>query len=227
MITSLQQNEAAAISASSQDPTVQAGYKAQYEYLTNSIFNSNAGLVEMLFSLTGNGQTGQPLVPGHPGRNSIGLQVALQHPLSRGNIQITSNSVFDKPLINPNYFQQGLDTAVLRQALKFARVAGTTAPMSSILQGEFTPGSNVQSDNDWEQYIAQTSGTEYHCSSTCSMLPLSMGGVVDTNLIVYGTNNLRVVDASILPLLPGAHLTMPVYGVGTYISHFPSIILIS
>ena len=45
------------------------------------------------------------------------------------------------------------------------------------------------------------------------MLPRQYGGVVDPNLRVYGTTNLRVVDSSIFPLVPGAHLQAVVYGV--------------
>ena len=45
------------------------------------------------------------------------------------------------------------------------------------------------------------------------MLPRSLGGVVDSNLTVYGTSNLRVVDTSIFPLIPGAHLQSVVYAV--------------
>ena len=55
--------------------------------------------------------------------------------------------------------------------------------------------------------------TEFHGSGTTSMLPLELGGVVDTHLRVYGTKNLRIVDAGIFPLVPAAHLQAPVYAV--------------
>jgi choline dehydrogenase-like flavoprotein len=45
------------------------------------------------------------------------------------------------------------------------------------------------------------------------MMPLRLGGVVDPELLVYGTRNLRVVDASVMPLVPAAHLQAVVYGV--------------
>lgn len=64
--------------------------------------------------------------------------------------------------------------------------------------------------------------------SACSMLPRDSGGVVDTNLVVYGTKNVRVVDASIMPLQVSAHLMAPAYGVAEKAAdivrpHFPSI----
>lgn len=56
-------------------------------------------------------------------------------------------------------------------------------------------------------------GTEFHGTDSTSMMPLRFGGVVDSHLRVYGTQNLRVVDAGILPLVPASHLQAPVYAV--------------
>ncbi|CAL3962884.1 unnamed protein product [Diplocarpon coronariae] len=55
--------------------------------------------------------------------------------------------------------------------------------------------------------------TEFHDTGTTSMMPLELGGVVDTRLRVYGTKSLRIVDAGIFPLVPAAHLQAPVYAV--------------
>lgn len=55
--------------------------------------------------------------------------------------------------------------------------------------------------------------TEFHGTGTTSMLPLELGGVVDNRLRVYGTHNLRIVDAGIFPLVPAAHLQASVYAV--------------
>ena len=60
--------------------------------------------------------------------------------------------------------------------------------------------------------------TEFHGTGTTSMLPLEHGGVVDTHLRVYGTKNLRIVDAGIIPLVPAAHLQAPVYAVAEKVS---------
>jgi len=45
------------------------------------------------------------------------------------------------------------------------------------------------------------------------MLPRHLGGVVDSELRVYGVQGLRVIDASIMPMLPAAHLQATVYGI--------------
>lgn len=50
------------------------------------------------------------------------------------------------------------------------------------------------------------------------MMPRDMGGVVDTNLVVYGTTNVRVVDASILPFQICGHLTSTIYAIAERVS---------
>lgn len=52
---------------------------------------------------------------------------------------------------------------------------------------------------------------EYHPSCSCSMLPLSQGGVVDAALKVYGVSNLRVADSSVYPIQFAAHLMVSLY----------------
>ena len=68
-------------------------------------------------------------------------------------------------------------------------------------------------------YISTKMQTEYHLAGTCAMLPQELGGVVSPDLLVYGTSNLRVVDSSIMPLLPAAHLQAVVYGIAEKVSH--------
>jgi len=53
------------------------------------------------------------------------------------------------------------------------------------------------------------------------MLPFELGGVVSPRLMVYGTANLRVVDAGVIPLIPAAHLQAVVYGVAEKVSTLP------
>lgn len=69
----------------------------------------------------------------------------------------------------------------------------------------------MQTDADFARWVKDGASTEYHPIGTASMLPLADGGVVDTNCKVYGTKNLRVVDASIMPIEPAAHIQNTVY----------------
>lgn len=75
---------------------------------------------------------------------------------------------------------------LLRAGFKLARTVGNTAPLSNYLTGETTPGTSTSSDDDIDTWLAQNIGTEYHPSCSCAMLPLNKGGVVDSDLKVYG-----------------------------------------
>jgi choline dehydrogenase-like flavoprotein len=65
-----------------------------------------------------------------------------------------------------------------------------------------------------ETFVRQSVATLNHHAGTAAMLPREWGGVVDAQLKVYGVEGLRVVDASIIPMLPAAHLQDTVYAVG-------------
>ncbi|KAI0053551.1 GMC oxidoreductase [Auriscalpium vulgare] len=185
----------------SQDATVVEGYRAIYN-VSQQLLSSPLGHVEILLNL----------IETPAGPQSIGIQIALQRPFSQGYLYINSNNTFDYPLIDPKYLSHDADKQLLRAGAKFARQLGQTAPLSDTLTGEVTPGSAVSSDDDWDNWVAQTIGTEFHPSSTCAMLPLSLGGVVDPDLKVYGLANVRVVDASIFPIQFASHLMAPTYG---------------
>lgn len=85
--------------------------------------------------------------------------------------------------------------------------------MSKVLTNETTPGSSVQSDDDWIEWVRKSAGTEFHPSSSCAMLPEKQGGVVDANLLVYGLSNVRVADASVIPIALSTHLMSSTYGI--------------
>ena len=64
--------------------------------------------------------------------------------------------------------------------------------------------------------IKQNVSTTWHACGTCSMLPREAGGVVDPQLKVYGTANLRVIDASVIPIHISAHIQSTVVGIAEY-----------
>ncbi|KAI3604472.1 gmc oxidoreductase [Moniliophthora roreri] len=175
------------------------GYRVKYDVLSRTVIPSEVGIVELLLNMMGDG--------------SISIGVAMQHPFSQGRLYINSSSVFDPPIIEPNYLAHPSDVVMLRQGLKVARAIGSVAPFNSTLGTELSPGPQVQTDEQWDAWIRGTTWTQFHPGCTCSMLPRNQGGVVDANLKVYGLDNVRVADGSVFPFLFSAHIGAPTYGV--------------
>lgn len=103
--------------------------------------------------------------------------------------------------------------------MKLVRRIGETEPLSNSLIEETYPGQDVQTDDEWDDFLRDNVFTEFHPSSTCAMLPLTQGGVVDAHLRVYGLANVRVADASVPPVSFSAHLMVSTYGVAEQASN--------
>ncbi|KAI8299034.1 Dehydrogenase citC [Colletotrichum sp. SAR11_59] len=170
--------------------------------------------LEILFS---DGYTG---VKGYPaqgtdgyGKDYVTLIAAIMHPLSRGNVHINASNPLGPPLIDPKYLSHEYDLQAAIQAIKKCRQVALTEPLRSTWISEYEPGLNTTTDAQWRDFALKTALSIYHPVGTCAMLPKQDGGVVDPTLKVYGTKNLRVVDASIMPVLISAHIQTAVYGI--------------
>ena len=150
---------------------------------------------------------------GYQGGNYITLFSTVMHPFSRGSVHINPANPQGKPVIDPKYLSNEYDQKALIEAAKFARQIANTEPIKSAWTAETEPGPAVQTDAQWLSFARQAMGSFYHPSGTCAMLPRDKGGVVDANLRVYGTTNLRVVDNSIIPVIPSAHIQTAAYGI--------------
>lgn len=141
------------------------------------------------------------------------LVLGLQHPYSRGSVRAASSSVFDAPVASPGFLSNPVDVQLLVEAVKFTRTVRNTAAVQALSPVEILPGADVTSDADIENFVRANAGTLYHPAGSAKMGPRESGGVVDAELKVYGTSNLRVVDASVFPVLPATHIMTAVYGV--------------
>ncbi|KAG9232621.1 hypothetical protein BJ875DRAFT_73225 [Amylocarpus encephaloides] len=137
----------------------------------------------------------------------------LMHPFSRGSVHIASSDVAVPPTIDPAYLTSPVDLAAQIVLAKYLRKIANTEPIRSLWTREYEPGDAVQSDAQWEEYIRGATSTFYHPVGTCAMLKEREGGVVDSDLKVYGTKRLRVVDSSVMPLLVTGHIQTLVYGI--------------
>jgi len=135
------------------------------------------------------------------------------HHINRGSVHINTSMALSPPVINPNWLMNDFDLMLMLHGLKFTRKLGETAPLSDIIQKMTAPPLNVQNDSALTNFIRQTIDSAQHPMGTAAMAPREMGGVVDGGLKVYGTTNLRVCDASIIPLHLGTHLQSTVYAI--------------
>ncbi|KAG5294977.1 glucose-methanol-choline oxidoreductase:GMC oxidoreductase [Histoplasma ohiense] len=139
---------------------------------------------------------------------------------SRGNITLRSNSMSDAPKVNPNYYSHSVDRVLGIHAFKYLRKILAHPAFASFtvgpFYGEVSPGPSVSSDDDDAifEYIIANTIPNWHASATTQMRPLEDGGVVDPRLKVYGIQNLRVADSSIIPLLPDVNIQGPVFMIG-------------
>jgi choline dehydrogenase-like flavoprotein len=186
----------------SKDESVINGYKTIYRATAEKLLLSGVGHLEVLLWATGSSATEE---------QTLAVQVALQHPFSQGRIYINSSDPFDAPIIDPQYLSHFADLVSLREGIKLVRKIGRSLPLSEVLTDEVSPGPDVITDEGIEAFLLNAVETEFHPGNTLAMLPRDQGGVVDAKLKVYGLGNVRVVDASIIPISLAAHLQAPVY----------------
>ncbi|OQV01030.1 hypothetical protein CLAIMM_06447 [Cladophialophora immunda] len=155
--------------------------------------------------------------------NLVGAVFWPLQPFSRGSVHINSTNRTAPPAIDAKFFQFDFDGAMTVATAKFSRTFVTTPPMSSLVNGStinpsFARVPENASDAVWLDWIKTASSYQpnYHHLGTCAMLPRDMGGVVDNAFRVYRTENVRVVDLSVIPLQVAGHSTALLYGVAEW-----------
>lgn len=131
------------------------------------------------------------------------------HPESRGEVTLRSTDPEDPPRILFNLLQAPADRATFRAMIRFARKFFATAPAATLVAEERLPGPAVQSDDEIDAWVRKFVGTAMHPTSTCAM-GIDALAVVDAALRVRGLESLRVVDASVMPTIPGGNTNAPV-----------------
>jgi choline dehydrogenase len=121
-------------------------------------------------------------------------------PESRGRLEIKSRDIDAPPAIYPNYLSTANDLRVMIDSLKILLRIAETRPVSDTIEQRIRPLGELN-DATLEKYATTTCKTTYHPTSTCSMGIDPAQAVVDPSLKVYGIKDLRVVDASIIPLI--------------------------
>jgi len=141
-------------------------------------------------------------------QDRITADVILLHPQSRGWMTLRSADPRDPPAITLNNFSESADLRTARDGIRIARRIYRTPPQSDLTGEEILPGEALQSDAELDAHIRRTAQVTQHPVGTCSMGHGSMA-VVDPQLRVHGIIGLRVVDASIMPTVPGGNTNGP------------------
>ncbi len=137
--------------------------------------------------------------------DGYGIRPTLLHPGSRGNIRLRSADPFEPPRIHYDFFTAPGDLPKLREGFKLAREVAYAEPMKPFRGRETTPGDVVRTDAEIDAWIRRTAMTAHHPAGTCAM-GVTPECVLDPQLRVRGAENLRVVDASAMPDMVGAHI---------------------
>ncbi|KAG8789041.1 hypothetical protein FRC16_001273 [Serendipita sp. 398] len=144
----------------------------------------------------------------------ITVAAVLQHPFSRGSVHINSSDPLVLPAVDPKYLTSPFDTAALVQGVQFVNRLLATEPLASLITTRIDPATNFTTAAHFEGYVRASLQSIKHPVGTCAMAPKELGGVVDSSLKVWGTANVRVVDASIMPHHVAAHTQSTVYAIG-------------
>uniref|UniRef100_A0A8D9E0E7 Glucose dehydrogenase [FAD, quinone] n=1 Tax=Cacopsylla melanoneura TaxID=428564 RepID=A0A8D9E0E7_9HEMI len=154
-------------------------------------------------------------------KDSWSVWIITMYPESRGSVRLASKNPWAPPLINPNFFDREIDVLRIVEGIKFVIKMSETEPFQSIgskLVDRPIPGCKhlpFGSDEYWVCCVKQLTMQTHHQCGTCKMGPSSdPTAVVDPRLRVYGIKGLRVIDASIMPVLPGGHTVAPTYMIG-------------
>ncbi|KAG9472064.1 choline dehydrogenase, mitochondrial [Eleutherodactylus coqui] len=145
-----------------------------------------------------------------PNIEAYQVHVGTLRETSVGWIRLRSTDPGVHPFINPNYLSTEKDIVDFRQCVKLSREIFAQKAFDEFRGPEFLPGPSVQSDKEIDAFIRQKADTAYHASCTCKMgQPTDPTAVVDPETKVIGVENLRVVDASIMPSIVSGNLNAP------------------
>ena len=133
----------------------------------------------------------------NPDRHAFQAHVGPMRPTSRGEIKLKSTNPTSAPSIRFNYMQTEHDLSEMREGIRLAREIFHQKAFDEYRGKEINPG-NVNSDTELNEFIKNKGDTAYHPCGTCKM-GKDNTSVVNEKLQVYGVENLRVVDASIMP----------------------------
>jgi choline dehydrogenase-like flavoprotein len=178
------------------NPTIIEGWKVQRDILIKKLTDAKIATSEFAFgpSITGG--------------------LALVKPLSRGSITINSTNTFDFPVLDFATLRNPLDLDMFVAMIQTWRKITNTRALAPLKPSRSFPSDTITTTAQLKDFVrSNIVPTWAHPAGTAAMLKKELGGVVGTDLLVYGTQKLSVVDASIIPVCPSTHTTRTVFAV--------------
>lgn len=175
------------------DPTVIAGYAAFQKLHAKLLRTKNANWMWM------------------PVNDPPNFMIPMMHTLSHGTINIDPANPDAEPIVDYRALSNPTDVDVMVEIVKYHRKFMNSSDFQQYEPKETFPGTDVNGAA-LEDWIRRTySPTVFHPVGSAAKRPLEFGGVVNEELLVHGTQKLRIVDASIMPSSPGANTQTTVY----------------
>ncbi|XP_035775294.1 glucose dehydrogenase [FAD, quinone]-like [Anopheles albimanus] len=186
---------------------------------TGAVNNDESGALRHTFGMTR--EFYERTFGGARGQHAFGIAPVLMRPKSRGRVWLKSRNPFQWPHMEGNFFDHPDDLATMVEGIKLAVAIGESDSFAKyearLLETPFygCEAHRFRSDEYWRCCLRQVGASIQHQSGTCKMGPASdPEAVVDPELRVHGIRGLRVVDASIFPIIPSAHTNGVVIMVG-------------
>jgi choline dehydrogenase-like flavoprotein len=178
-----------------------AGYEKQKEILLASFKSKTNAWLEHPF--TGKGW---------------GMCILLK-PFSRGSVRINPANPLGDPIFDYRIWSNPLDRKMHFRMQSYIRkhfMESKAFKNLTVVEQDPAPGA-VTDDAGWEDWLLNQNklmASNGHSVGTAAMMPRELGGVVDNQLMVYGTLGLSIADTSIIPLVPGTHTQATAYAIG-------------
>ena len=141
--------------------------------------------------------------------DAITIGPVLISPEARGQVWLRSADPLDRPRIITNSLASQNDVDSLVAGIELGREIASHSPLSEIVVRELKPGAEVVDREDLEANLRRRLMLIYHPVGSCRMSDTGEDAVVDSQLRVHGLDGLRVVDASVMPVIPGGNTNAP------------------
>ena len=173
---------------------LQRGIETQYKLLLDLWERDRAAPLEINIEP---GYSGPTPFTQRPQVKFTSMNAVLFGPLSRGRTHINSTDPFQATALDPAYYAHPLDFETHVRGIELSRTVLRTPPLDSIYEGEYEPG-NAKDVKTWAREVA---ASDNHVVGSLAMMPKELGGVVDTRLKMYGSENVRVVGTFLVTFL--------------------------